>query len=110
VIDYSGFALSKPPKKRKSKPSHAIYRPDGTIERIVLSPTDWRKLRDFVWDAEMRIHGFVRCHLCASFIWTFHDMELDHKIPRGHGGGSRDDRFVAPSHRICNRERGSKRI
>jgi hypothetical protein len=108
-IDYSGFALNKPPKKPKSKPSYAVYRQDGTIERVVLSLTDWKKLKRWLWDTHLAIFGFVRCHICQSPIHTPLAYEPDHVKPRGSGGCYRDDRDVKPSHAICNRRKGSIR-
>jgi hypothetical protein len=109
-MDYSKFALPKPPKKPKPKPSYAVYRQDGTIERVVLSLNDWKKLKRWLWDTHEVIYGFVRCHLCQGRIHTPLAYEPDHLIPRGHGGGTRDDRFIRPAHSTCNRERGSKRL
>jgi hypothetical protein len=109
MMDYSKFALAKPAKKPKSKPSYAVYRQDGTIERIVLSLTDWKKLKRWLWDTHLDIFGFVRCHLCQALIHTPLAYEPDHLTPRGNGGAYRDDRFVKPSHAICNRTKGSRR-
>jgi hypothetical protein len=51
------------------------------------------------------------------------ETTFDHVIPRGHGGGSRDDRIWVPdpdrpgklkpqnfaAHKLCNGQRGSRR-
>ena len=52
------------------------------------------------------------CGICGRTIFFRADMELDHIIPRGMGGGTRDDRpeNLQLSHRLCNREKGSRRI
>lgn len=92
--------------KKKSHKSK-MFR-DG---RIVLSPSDWRKLREWVWRTfnSYRVL-FPICHICRARIYWYDDFNLDHLTPRGLGGGTRDDRFVKPSHSWCNRERGSKRL
>ena len=104
-----GFLFAKPPKRPRSKPTRAVYRADGTIERIILSAPDWRELKDFIWDAHLAIYGLVRCHICSGTINFKLAYEPDHVHPRGSGGCYRDDRDVKPAHAFCNREKGSKR-
>jgi hypothetical protein len=48
----------------------------------------------------------------------WNEATFDHEVPRGHGGGSRDDRIVLPdgkwqngaAHWRCNSLKGSRRI
>jgi hypothetical protein len=109
-VDMTGLAFGKPAKRPRSKPSKAIYRDDGTIERIVLSLNDWRKLKEFIWEANLFIYGLVRCHICKGLIHYKLAYEPDHVHPRGNGGCYRDDRDVKPAHAACNRTKGSRRI
>lgn len=110
MIDHSKSAFPKPAKVPKVKPSTSYWNMAGELQRIVLNPPEWKKLRVFVWDAYVMIFGKVECHICERPILDFSDYELDHLIPRGNGGCYRDDRKVKPSHMICNRTRGSKRL
>lgn len=69
---------------------------------------------------EMRTRQRNICPVCTRFMHE-DDTTFDHEIPRGHGGGSRDDRIwivdeegnMMPrnfaTHGWCNSERGSKR-
>lgn len=69
---------------------------------------------------EMRTRQRNICPVCTLFLEE-EDTTFDHEIPRGHGGGSRDDRIwvedkdgvMQPrnfaTHCKCNSERGSKR-
>jgi hypothetical protein len=109
-IDYSGFALNKPPKKPKSKPSYAVYRQDGTIERIVLSKTEWDKLTQWCWDTFLAIDGLVRCHIGAHVIQSRHEFVLDHPLGRGMNRGHQDDRTVKPACHMHNGIKGSVRM
>jgi hypothetical protein len=69
---------------------------------------------------EMRTRQRNICPVCTLYLEE-EDTTFDHEIPRGHGGGSRDDRIwvededgvIQPrnfaTHYKCNGERGSKR-
>jgi hypothetical protein len=95
----------------KEKPSAGFWNLQGEMLRIVLCPSEWKKLRVWVWETYLYVYGTVDCHLCERPIREFEDYELDHHpIPRGMGGGTRDDRHVKPSHFSCNRAKGSKRL
>ena len=59
----------------------------------------------FAWEEQGRL-----CSLCHEpLAWS--DSTVDHKTPRGMGGGSRDDRQqnIAAAHGTCNALRGSRR-
>lgn len=77
--------------------------------RIVLSTAGWVTLKGWMWFTLKGIFGVVYCHICGFPVWRYEDFEPDHVIPRGLGGGTRDDRFLKPSHRWCNRDKGSRR-
>ena len=69
---------------------------------------------------EMRTRQRNICPVCTKYL-DEEDTTFDHEIPRGHGGGNRDDRiWIADeegirmprnfaTHGACNSERGSKR-
>lgn len=61
------------------------------------------------------LHGHIpTCP--GKLFWK--DCTFDHEVPRGHGGGSRDDRITLPdgrwlngaAHSACNIAKGSRRI
>jgi 5-methylcytosine-specific restriction endonuclease McrA len=89
----------KPKRRTRTKE----YR-DG---RVVLSEAAWYRLKEKLWAERERV-----CGICGRTIFFREDVELDHIIPRGMGGGTRDDRTenLQLSHRWCNREKGSRRI
>ena len=99
------------PRKRQNR-SQAKSRQfrDG---RIVLSKSDWRKLREWFWFDRwdlLESMPWPPCALCFQTIQWFREFTLDHITPRGMGGGKRDDRFVQPAHFWCNAKKGSKRL
>ena len=104
MIDYSGFAFPKPSAKVKATKTHR----DG---RVVLSKYAAKKKRDEVL-LRIREGRLVICAICLKPIWKEEDLEMDHKVPRGMGGGKRDDSSanLRPSHCACNREKGSRRV
>lgn len=61
------------------------------------------------------LHGHIE-QCPGKLFWQ--DATFDHEIPRGHGGGARDDRIELPdgrrqngaAHAYCNRLKGSRRI
>lgn len=110
MIDHSKSAFPKSPKMPKEKPSAGFWNLQGEMLRIVLCPSEWKKLRVWVWETYLYVYGTVDCHLCERPIRELEDYELDHLTPRGMNGGFRDDRRVKPSCRICNRLKGSKRL
>ena len=97
---------------RRGQSGETVYlpKPRELSGRLVLSPYQWRKMKREMWENEFWM-GQPVCALCQEPILSFEDFEPDHIIPRGMGGGSRDDRpaNLQPSHRWCNREKGSKR-
>ncbi len=56
--------------------------------------------------------GRHECGICHYKINSFDDYVLDHRKPRGMGGGKRDDseENLQPAHFWCNTEKGSRRI
>lgn len=50
------------------------------------------------------------CGICDQPV-GFAEFTIDHVVPRGLGGGTRDDRVenLQPAHFCCNSEKGSKR-
>jgi hypothetical protein len=48
---------------------------------------------------------------CGLFI-EWDDLEIDHELPKGHGGGSTDNRIenLWAKHAACNRAKGSQRL
>ena len=52
------------------------------------------------------------CWICGERFDDYGEVELEHKEPKGIGGGRRDDHRdnLALAHKRSNREKGSKRI
>jgi len=90
-------------KRQNSKATHTTK--DG---RLILSPTDWRKMKAEMWE-DLSGYGArpFPCGICHQLIGFLSDFEPDHIKPRGMGGGFRDDKpeNIQPSHRWCNREK-----
>jgi hypothetical protein len=70
-----------------------------------------------MWERQDRVcclYGFLKS--CPGNLkWA--DTTFDHEVPRGHGGGSQDDRIEVKGKRLngaahaqCNVEKGSRRI
>ena len=99
---YSDLPLAPPKPRRKPE-----VRKDG---RLVLSPAKWVKMKVRMW-GELHATGTPCCYLCGKPIYSYWDFEPDHIIPRGMGGGTRDDSpsNLQPAHSWCNSEKGSKR-
>lgn len=102
-------------KRSASLRRHPNFRPtrefvDKTTgeKRLILSESDWRKMKRQMWQEG---RGRLKCGICGKGILRYADLEPDHRKPRGMGGGFRDDSpaNLAPSHRLCNREKGSRR-
>ena len=51
------------------------------------------------------------CSICKQILF-WKDTTADHIVPRGMGGGSRNDvqANIAAAHLLCNQQKGSKRI
>ena len=99
AIDYSAFAIPKPASPPKDRTR--IH-----DDRTVLSKKEYSKLKERIWIRDKGI-----CQLCFKPITDKRDYELDHRNPRGLGGGKRNDMEsnVQASHGRCNRKKGSKR-
>jgi 5-methylcytosine-specific restriction endonuclease McrA len=93
------------PKKgiRKSRSKPTRHTKDG---RLILSSADRTKQRLRLWNSRSHL-----CEICGMPIVYYAQMELDHKIPRGMGGGTRDDsdENQRVTHSWCNQAKGSKR-
>ena len=52
------------------------------------------------------------CGICLKPIEDFREAVIDHILPRGMGGGSRDDSWknIQAAHGICNLQKGSRRL
>lgn len=96
-------------KRAASKPTRITK--DG---RLILSLRGWQKMKRQMWSKPDPFDGQpgLVCRICFLQILEYEDFEPDHIVPRGMGGGTRDDRpnNIQPSHRWCNREKGSRRI
>lgn len=105
----------------KSNPAYLVY-PDGrTICRnagkylTAAGRALYRRLTEWMWRRQNK-----RCCLCRRPL-SLEDASFEHEVPRGAGGGSRDDRIYVrdmrgrltrnngASHVWCNAERGSRR-
>jgi len=80
--------------------------------RLILSAADWQKMKREMWNTVLLTGHWPLCGICALSIYNYWDFEPDHIQPRGMGGGKRDDSpsNIQASHKICNREKGSRRI
>lgn len=98
-------ASSRAAARRRARPTKV--KRDG---RLVLSEAEWLAMKKAIWNGRPR--AGLLCGICTGVIECYEHLEPDHKIPRGFGGGTRDDRpeNIQPSHRWCNREKGSQRI
>jgi HNH endonuclease len=99
--------LKRTPFRRKSSKVKTHVTRDG---RLILSVKDWQAMKRRMWDALTSFTNFgVQCAICHGTIKRYEDFEPDHVVPRGMGGGKRDDSNIQPSHALCNRLKGSKR-
>lgn len=108
-MDMTKLPFGKPAKRPRSKPTRAVRNPDGSIERIILSDTDWKKLTQWVWETQLEINGLVRCHIGAHTINEREQFVLDHVDGRGMNSGHRNDMRVKPACHWHNGEKGSIR-
>lgn len=105
------------PKDQKRKPKYlcddGVFRyPDG---REVCKLDCKKGMDEYIrrkrvaWEGQ-KVNGVSICPLCHLRL-NWGDATVDHKRPRGMGGGSRDDRQsnIAAVHGRCNTERGSRR-
>ena len=105
-IDYSKMAFPKPAKRKKA----AVRRTrDG---REVLNTKTAAGKREY---KARLVHAWTeqkgRCYLCGKPI-TLEAATPEHVNPKGHGGGSHDDRQsnIKAACWPCNRDKGSKRL
>ncbi len=79
-------------------------------------PRGYRELRS---PAEMRrllkqktVEQGNKCGICGELFIDVRDIVPDHKDPRGMGGARRDDHpdNIQAAHRLCNLEKGSRRV
>jgi hypothetical protein len=101
------YVLESADKAKKEVVVEKVFR-DGRT-KINLNCKAGRDLYEsrkrFAWEQQGRL-----CSLCHGYLaWA--DSTVDHKGPRGMGGGSRDDRQenIAAAHGTCNALRGSRR-
>lgn len=95
------------PPKKPPKPMMKVF-PDG---REVLDLTtkagsdEYQRRKRVAWEEQGKLCSI--CHLRLN--WA--DSTVDHKVPRGMGGGKRDDRQpnIAAAHAVCNAKKGSQR-
>lgn len=75
-------------------------------KREVCSPAELRRRKTILIAQQKN-----RCALCGELFDDFRDVEVDHILPRGMGGGRRDDSWgnIQAVHARCNFEKGSKR-
>ncbi len=105
-VDYMRNFLHPP--KKPPKPMMKVF-PDG---REILDlktkagADEYQRRKRVAWEEQGRLCSI--CHLRLR--WE--DATVDHKEPRGMGGGRRDDRQanIAAAHAVCNSQKGSKRI
>jgi hypothetical protein len=108
------------PSQIKSKPEAIHYSRDGREQcnlRTKEGQDEYERRKRAMWDRQMHIcclYGFIES--CPGKLnWA--DAMFAHEIPRGHGGGSRDDRIEVKgklqngvAHARCNSLQGSRRI
>jgi len=53
-----------------------------------------------------------KCGICGEPFTDYNDIVPDHKSPKGMGSARRDDHpdNIQAAHRICNLEKGSRRV
>ncbi len=105
-IDYSGFAFPKLPKKKR-EPIKTLG--DGRQKLNLKTAAGKREYKARLALAWTKQKG--RCALCGLPV-ALEEATNDHRVPRGLGGGSRDDRIenLQAAHLLCNSAKGSKRI
>lgn len=118
------------PKDQKHSPPPAVIVHRGGREVCDLNTTAGRAVYDQrMWDMRDR-QGCICClfgHIpeCPGNL-DRNDTTFDHEVPRGHGGGERDDRIEVAekqkdgtvkirwqngaAHSLCNFRKGSRRI
>jgi len=92
------MTLPHPKPGKRHKP---IARKGG---REIVGKAEYQRRREQAWDRDRGI-----CCLCGLFV-PLAEATAEHIIPRGMGGGKRDDRLsnLAVSHLMGNNSRGSR--
>jgi 5-methylcytosine-specific restriction endonuclease McrA len=94
-------------QKKPEQPAVRVFK-DGREQCNQLTKKgrdEYERRKRVAWEGQNKI-----CAICRQRLnWA--DTTVDHKNPRGMGGGSRDDRQenLAAVHWLCNTEKGSKR-
>ena len=99
ITDFESVELGSTPR-RPAKPIIKVSTKQAAKQ------ANLNKIRIRWWD-----EGRRECGICHCPISSFNDYVLDHRKPRGMGGGKRDDseENLQPAHYLCNLEKGSKR-
>lgn len=95
------------PKKKEPKPAVKVMKDGREICNLLTKAgmDEYLRRKRVAWEEQKHICAI--CHLRLN--WS--DTTVDHKLPRGMGGGSRDDRQsnIAAVHGVCNCKKGSRR-
>ena len=101
---YDCCGRERKPSERKQYRGPVKHMPDG---REICTPAEMRRRLGIL----LHKQGGV-CALCLRPIEDYREAQVDHIIPRGMGGGRRDDRFsnIQAVHGRCNMQKGSHRL
>lgn len=100
-IDYSGFRFAKPGKKKR-EPIKTMRSGRQVCDlKTSAGKKEYKARLTLAWTKQKG-----RCALCGL------PAALEEGVPRGLGGGSRDDRIenLQAAHLLCNTQKGSRRI
>lgn len=105
-------------QKRKYLDDDGVFRYPNGREVCQLTSTKGReeyiRRKRVAWESQTIVVNKRTIHVCSicgqELFWK--DATVDHKNPRGMGGGSRDDRQqnIGAAHGLCNQQKGSKRF
>lgn len=106
MIDYSGFRFAKPGKKKREPVKTMRSGRQVCDLKTSAGKKEYKARLTLAWTKQKG-----RCALCGLPV-ALEEATNDHRVPRGLGGGSRDDRIenLQAAHLICNTQKGSKRI
>ena len=101
------IGFPKPGQIKKQPEVEYVYADGRTKlnQNIKAGRDEYQRRKRVAWEQQGR-----KCSICKQPLrWA--DTTVDHKSPRGMGGGSIDDRQenIAAAHGVCNCAKGSKR-
>lgn len=101
-------AFPKPSQVRKKPEAVRVFRDGREVCNLLCKEgmDEYIRRKRVAWESQGKI-----CPLCNQKL-AWKDSTVDHKLPRGMGGGSRDDRQgnIQAVHGLCNSLKGSRRV